>query len=282
MRVLTSASTHGAWLESMRRPLLAWLALAATLLVVPAASGSADARARAPRPGRRLRLARLPHRARAPSAARSTSSSRAGASSASRGGKRTTFLDITPQVRSGGEQGLLGGSRSTRATRRTASSTSTTRRRTATRSSPSTAHATGASPCATRVLMNLPDPAPNHNGGQLVFGPDGFLWWGNGDGGGAGDQFGNGQKADGNFAKIMRMDVDKRAGALVDLGGRPAQPVALLVRPRTARSTSATSARASGRRSTTSRAARRTSTSAGTATRATSATAPSSCSTAGR
>ena len=62
----------------------------------------------------------------------------------------------------------------------------------------------------TRVLMNLPDPAPNHNGGQLVFGPDGFLWWGNGDGGGAGDQFGNGQRQDGYFAKIMRMDVDKR------------------------------------------------------------------------
>jgi glucose/arabinose dehydrogenase len=62
----------------------------------------------------------------------------------------------------------------------------------------------------TRVLMNLPDPAPNHNGGQLEFGPDGYLWWGNGDGGGGGDQFGNGQRADGYFAKIMRMDVNKR------------------------------------------------------------------------
>ena len=43
-----------------------------------------------------------------------------------------------------------------------------------------------------------------------MFGPDGYLWWGNGDGGGAGDQFGNGQKQDGYFAKIMRMDVGKR------------------------------------------------------------------------
>jgi glucose/arabinose dehydrogenase len=43
-----------------------------------------------------------------------------------------------------------------------------------------------------------------------VFGPDGDLWWGNGDGGGAGDQFGNGQKQDGHFAKIMRMNVGKR------------------------------------------------------------------------
>ena len=110
----------------------------------------------------------------------------------------------------------------------------------------------------TRVLMNLPDPAPNHNGGQLVFGPDGYLWWGNGDGGGAGDQFGNGQSADGYFAKIMRMDVDKRRREVVDLGGRPPQPVALLVRPRAARCTSATSARARGRRSTTCRAASRT------------------------
>src|SRR5262249_17962071 len=62
-------------------------------------------------------------------------------------------------------------------------------------------------------LMNLPDPAPNHNGGLLVFGPDGRLWWGNGDGGGAGDQFGNGQNPDGHFAKLMRLDVNKPGAA---------------------------------------------------------------------
>jgi glucose/arabinose dehydrogenase len=61
----------------------------------------------------------------------------------------------------------------------------------------------------TRVLVNLPDPASNHNGGQLVFGPDGYLWWGNGDGGGADDQYGNGQRAAGRFAKLMRLDVGK-------------------------------------------------------------------------
>src|SRR5207344_2881896 len=67
--------------------------------------------------------------------------------------------------------------------------------------------ARGARPVRTRVLVDFADPAANHNGGQLVFGPDGMLWWGNGDGGGGGDQFGNGQRADGNFAKIKRLDV---------------------------------------------------------------------------
>jgi glucose/arabinose dehydrogenase len=70
--------------------------------------------------------------------------------------------------------------------------------------------ARGAKPVRTRVLMDLPDPAANHNGGQLVFGPDGYLWWGNGDGGGAGDQFGNAQLESGYFAKIMRRDVGNR------------------------------------------------------------------------
>src|SRR3954449_11369717 len=51
----------------------------------------------------------------------------------------------------------------------------------------------GARPIQTRVLANFADPASNHNGGQLQFGPDGALWWGNGDGGDGGDAFHNGQ-----------------------------------------------------------------------------------------
>ena len=64
-----------------------------------------------------------------------------------------------------------------------------------------------------RVLANFGDPAPNHNGGQLVFGPDGYLWWGNGDGGGGGDEYGNGQRVTGNFAKIKRLNVSARTVA---------------------------------------------------------------------
>jgi len=124
------------------------------------------------------------------------------------GGKRTTFLDIRGQVLAGGEQGLL----SVAFHPRYAENRLFYIDYTGLNGNTIIAEyrARGARPVRTRVLMNLPDPAPNHNGGQLLFGPDGRLWWGNGDGGGAGDQFGNGQRADGYFAKIMRMDVGSR------------------------------------------------------------------------
>ena len=69
----------------------------------------------------------------------------------------------------------------------------------------------GPRPAQTRVLANFADPATNHNGGQLQFGPDRALWWGNGDGGSAGDPFHNGQRVSGDFAKLKRLDVGARA-----------------------------------------------------------------------
>ena len=56
----------------------------------------------------------------------------------------------------------------------------------------------------------MKDFAPNHNGGQLQFGPDGRLYWGNGDGGGAGDPGGNGQSLARPFAKIMRLNINAK------------------------------------------------------------------------
>ena len=54
----------------------------------------------------------------------------------------------------------------------------------------------------------MKDFASNHNGCQLSVGPDGHLYWGNGDGGGGGDPQGNGQSLARPFAKIMRLNVD--------------------------------------------------------------------------
>jgi glucose/arabinose dehydrogenase len=61
-------------------------------------------------------------------------------------------------------------------------------------------------PRAARNLLTIPDPAPNHNGGGLLFGPDGKLWYALGDGGGAGDQYDNAQNRNTLLGKLVRID----------------------------------------------------------------------------
>jgi glucose/arabinose dehydrogenase len=58
-----------------------------------------------------------------------------------------------------------------------------------------------------RVILEVPQPFANHNGGQLAFGPDGYLYWGLGDGGSEGDPQENGQKLSTLLASILRLDV---------------------------------------------------------------------------
>lgn len=57
------------------------------------------------------------------------------------------------------------------------------------------------------VLLEIPQPAGNHNGGMIAFGPDGHLWIGTGDGGGADDRFGQGQRADTLLGAMLRIAV---------------------------------------------------------------------------
>jgi glucose/arabinose dehydrogenase len=56
--------------------------------------------------------------------------------------------------------------------------------------------------------LHVQQPFPNHNGGAVVFGPDGDLYISLGDGGGGGDPQGNGQNRDALLGKILRIDVD--------------------------------------------------------------------------
>ena len=79
-----------------------------------------------------------------------------------------------------------------------------------------------------QVLLEIEQPARNHNGGMIAFGPDGNLWIATGDGGGADDRFGQGQRADTLLAALLRIDVSTPGeytippdNPFVDGGGAP-------------------------------------------------------------
>ena len=63
-------------------------------------------------------------------------------------------------------------------------------------------------PASGEVLLAISDPYANHNGGLVLFGPDGHLYAGFGDGGSQGDPHRNGQNPDVLLGKILRLDVD--------------------------------------------------------------------------
>lgn len=65
-----------------------------------------------------------------------------------------------------------------------------------------------ADPGSEKNLLGVGQPFPNHNGGSMAFGPDGYLYLGLGDGGAGGDPFGNGQSINVLLGKILRLDVD--------------------------------------------------------------------------
>jgi glucose/arabinose dehydrogenase len=65
-----------------------------------------------------------------------------------------------------------------------------------------------ASPSSEVEILRQEQPAANHNGGQLAFGPDGYLYIGLGDGGGAGDQYGNAQNGGTLLGSLVRVDIN--------------------------------------------------------------------------
>ena len=122
------------------------------------------------------------------------------------------FLDITSRVASGGEMGLLG----------LAFHPDFAQNRRFFVDYTSTAggtlhtviaeyHASGTDPNladpAESVILTVDQPYENHNGGQIVFGPDGFLYIALGDGGSGGDPLGNGQSLSTLLGKLLRIDV---------------------------------------------------------------------------
>jgi glucose/arabinose dehydrogenase len=148
-------------------------------------------------------------------------------------GNVTTVLDLSRRITTGGEQGLLGVAFSPDGSNlyvHFSNPSGDTRIE---------EYAVDGSQVATssrRRILSVNQPESNHNGGQLAFGPDGMLYLGLGDGGGAGDEGsghadeGNGQSLDTLLGKIVRIDPTPSEGKpytvpddnpFADGGGRP-------------------------------------------------------------
>ena len=73
---------------------------------------------------------------------------------------------------------------------------------------------TKATPSSQRNLLTIVhQPFSNHNGGQLQFGPDGYLWFATGDGGGGGDQLDNARNVNSLLGKLIRIDPTAKKAA---------------------------------------------------------------------
>ncbi len=122
----------------------------------------------------------------------------------------TPFLDISDRVNCCGERGLLSIAFPPRFTTKgyfyvnyTNSTGNTVISRFSVSGSPDIAD-----PASESLILTIDQPFPNHNGGQIAFGPDGMLYIGMGDGGGGGDPLGSGQNLSSLLGKLLRIDVE--------------------------------------------------------------------------
>lgn len=142
----------------------------------------------------------------------------------------TPVLDLTDQIAAGGERGLLGVAFSPGSERETNTTGSTPGTRPLTTAGADKLYVyytdkegrvtvdeyamrgSVADAGSRRNLLSIEHKRANHNGGQIAFGPDGFLYIGTGDGGGGGDPDLNGQNPKTLLGKILRIDPTRPAG----------------------------------------------------------------------
>ena len=124
----------------------------------------------------------------------------------------SVFLDISNQVLFGGEQGLLGlafhPNYSQNGYFYVDYVADNPKRTVIARFTVSSNDPNVADLSSQQVILEVNQPFRNHNGGQLAFGNDGYLYIGMGDGGSAGDPMGNGQSLTTLLGKILRIDVN--------------------------------------------------------------------------
>jgi glucose/arabinose dehydrogenase len=119
------------------------------------------------------------------------------------------FLDIRSLVSAGGERGLLSVAFHPQYAKNRLFYVDYTDTEGNTRVVEYRSSGAGAIPSSVRQLFFERQPFPNHNGGQLAFGPDGLLYIGLGDGGSGGDPNNNGQTFTTQLAKIWKLDVNR-------------------------------------------------------------------------
>lgn len=123
-----------------------------------------------------------------------------------------TFLDIRSRLVAGGEQGLLGLAFHPDYEENGYFYVNYTApgplRTVISRFQVSAGNPLAADTSSEQILLTIPQPFANHNGGQIGFGPDGYLYIATGDGGSGGDPQGNGQSKRSYLGKILRIDVN--------------------------------------------------------------------------
>ncbi len=167
---------------------------------------------------------------------------------------RGTFLDLRSVVRSGGEQGLLSVAFHPAYAKNHRFYVDYTDRNGDTRVVEFRSRKGKGIRSTARQLLFVKQPFPNHNGGQLQFGPDGQLYVGMGDGGSAGDPGEPRPEPLRAARQALAGERDRRARRSGGSPGTASGTRGASPSTRTATCTSATSARTNGRRSTTARA----------------------------
>jgi glucose/arabinose dehydrogenase len=129
-----------------------------------------------------------------------------------------TFLDIRSRISTGGERGLLSLAFSPRYARDHRFYVDYTDRNGNTRVVEFRSHGGHAVSQSARHLLFVRQPYPNHNGGQLQFGPDGLLYVGMGDGGATGDPQNRAQNLHDRLGKLLRVDLRARPARWQTIG----------------------------------------------------------------
>lgn len=125
---------------------------------------------------------------------------------------KTPFLDISTRLKFGGERGLLSlafhpdyagnGFLFVNYSEKGSGATIVKRYRV-------TADSDRADPASAHLILRVAQPYSNHNGGHILFGPDGMLYIAMGDGGARGDPQGNGQNRASLLGALLRIDIDR-------------------------------------------------------------------------